>query len=179
MENKKNLNENKSNSDTDRYPWPESWRDNSEFDWLCEMDTCEDAIYSLRMHIQNCDRKHESRSIYNAEDLIVEIEDEIAAREEHPEWPTRDNIIKYCGIYVNSYFWRKSCTWKLTPDLLKRCWFSEDDFMNWLKIKGKSIVKMIEPFPEKEKDNCYNKQIVKRSVRKIEPNIGWDPYDLG
>jgi hypothetical protein len=84
------------------YRWKETWRDHREFDWLCDMETCEEAIDSLRGHIENCDRLHDGRSIEEAERLILDIEDEIDARSEHPEWPTRDQMVKYCGKYLVS-----------------------------------------------------------------------------
>jgi hypothetical protein len=84
------------------YRWKETWRDHGEFDWLCEMETCEEAIDSLRAHIENCDRLHDGRSIEEAEGLILDIEDEIAERGEYPEWPTRDHMVKYCGKYLVS-----------------------------------------------------------------------------
>jgi hypothetical protein len=34
------------------YRWKETWRDNCEFDWLNDMKDCDEAIESLRMHIQ-------------------------------------------------------------------------------------------------------------------------------
>ena len=81
------------------YRWKETWRDNPEFDWLDDMKDCDEAIESLRTHIENCDRKYDSKSINNAEDLILDIEDEKVEREFCSEWPTNEQVEKYCGVY--------------------------------------------------------------------------------
>jgi hypothetical protein len=160
-----------------KYLWKETWRDHREFDWLCEMETCEEAIDSLKVHIENSDRLHEGRSIEEAEGVILDIEDEIAARDEHPEWPTLDHMMKYCGKYpvrlvdgcsnirINGEPFlctreRKfkdisevtssqgSGTWELTPELLRTRWVSEDDFYRWRMDQYGVRVALIEPMPK-------------------------------
>jgi hypothetical protein len=160
------------------YRWKETWRDNCEFDWLDDMKDCDEAIESLRMHIQNCDRKYDLKSIYNAEDLILDIEDEKVEREFCPEWPTNEQVEKYCGVYPclecvsRETFRRTGEAWKLTPQLLKTRWTSELDFIQWSRVMHglNSQEVRIEPMPV---ILCVSQK------KEREINIGWDPYDLG
>ena len=161
------------------YRWKETWRDSSEFDWLDDMKDCDEAIESLRMHIQNCDRKYEFKSICNAEDLILDIEDEKVERESCPEWPTNEQVEKYCGVYpCLEYVSRETKpvrrigeVWKLTPQLLKTRWMSELDFVQWSLVMYSFYPQevRIEPIPV-----TYVSQKKEREI-----NIGWDPYGLG
>jgi hypothetical protein len=162
------------------YRWKETWRDSSEFDWLDDMKDCDEAIESLRMHIQNCDRKYEFKSICNAEDLILDIEDEKVERESCPEWPTNEQVEKYCGVYpCLEYVSRETKpvrrigeVWKLTPQLLKTRWMSELDFVQWSLVMYSFYPQevRIEPMPV---ISCVSQK------KEREINIGWDPYDLG
>jgi hypothetical protein len=147
-----------------KYKWKETWRDSREFDWLCEMESCEDALYSLQVHIENCDKKHDGRSIDEAEGLMLDIQDEIDERLINPEWPTDWNLQEYCGKYpvvirkeekqgtgklkvkwcIKSY----DGTWNLTPELLKSRWTSEVDFLLWRDEQCDGLpVRRIEPMP--------------------------------
>jgi hypothetical protein len=159
------------------FRWKETWRDSSEFDWLDDMKDCDEAIESLRTHIENCDRKYDSKSINNAEDLILDIEDEKVEREFCSEWPTNEQVEKYCGVYPcleyvsRETFRRTGEVWKLTPQLLKTRWTSELDFMQWSLVMYSFYPQevRIEPIPV-----TYVSQKKEREI-----NIGWDPYDLG
>lgn len=161
------------------FRWNETWRDSFEFDWLGDMENCDDAIESLRVYIQNCDRKYDSKSINNAEELILDIEDEKVERELYPEWPTNEQEKRFCGIYPcldyeyvsRETFRRTGEVWKLTPQLLKTRWTSELDFVRWSCVMHGSHPKdvRIEPMPVISEKKGENKTV----------NIGWDPYDLG
>lgn len=131
--------------------WKETWRDHPRLDWLCEMDTCEDAIESLQIHISNCDSRYEGGSIKDAEETILDILSEIERREYAPEWPTLDQMAKYCGKYPVIGLKSDDVlerTWNLTPDLLRTRWVSEDDFYQWRLNQYGVRPPRIEPMPE-------------------------------
>jgi hypothetical protein len=129
--------------------WKVTWRDHDNLDWLCEIESCDDAIESLKFHISCCDRCYESSSIREAEDIIYEIMSEMDEREQHPEWPTVEQMKKFCGKYLVSGAERnESMTWNLTPELLRTRWTSEDDFYQWMMGQYGVREARVEPMPE-------------------------------
>ena len=140
------------------YKWKETWRDDKDFDWLYEIETCEEAIESLNIHIENSSPKHDFRSIERAESLILEIQDEIDSRKENPNWPTLDQVAKYCGKYPCGkrsgkyhHIDLREGSFNLTPELLATRWVSDVDFKRWLfgqYLCFDSDIVRIEPIPE-------------------------------
>lgn len=161
--------------------WKETWRDDLEFDWLDDMENCDEAIDSLRVHIENCDRKYDSKSIEHAEDLIMDIEDEKFERKAYPEWPIKEQVERFCGVYPCLDFEnvsretliRTGETWKLTPQLLKTRWTSELDFVRWSRV-------IYGYYPREVRiESMPIPVVLDKKEEKKTVNIGWDPYDLG